>query len=434
MSQLDTIEFKECLFETQSQALYRIVHKGISRTIRCWNEPLSHQDIDRLQYVHAHEEGLPNIQRLISFEHGCAFVTHNCSGVPLSQIQSSLSPKMVYEVLEQVLTILHRNHLTFDSIHGIFLGFEGTLSILAPDISVVHPQIDGVWQLGWWALERLSSIDSNLARRLVEEGKQSEYNTLLQTALKRLELGLPNQQWTDSATQSFQHVCAFDPYQRWAPDTALKMFDAYAEQAIGLSLSQFCTQHHRLLEKPKFLKGSKTGQVHPIQEWKPQEKAALDTQETSESQDTVSLFGVFKNSNYQKQILQISLATFIILHLLTTASLWLGSLQEKQLSVEENPLISIEITHDGIKQLTLQPDSLPNNALDQDTKIDIKLTRSKRDLSTMIPPGIYELRVKHNRKTYKALVRLEESSRLQCTQTNNKTVECTHNNRNLAWD
>ena len=430
MPQLDTIEFKECLFETQSQALYRVLHNGISRTIRFWNEPLSSHDIDRLQYVHAHEAGLSKIHNVIAFEERCAFITHNCSGVPLSQIQSNLSPKMVYEIVEQVLTILHSNHLTFDSINGIFLGREGTLSISAPDISFSNQQIDGVWQLGWWALERLSSMDAHLARRLIEEGKHSEYNALLQTALQRLELGLPNQQWTDSAIQSFQYVCAFEPYKRWTADTAKKMFQAYADQAIGLSISQFCTQHHRLLEKPNVSKGNRTGQVHPVQEWKPQEDDIPGVQEVSKTQGVASLFNMFKKSTYQKQLLKISLITFISLHLVTTASIWLFSSQEKPASVEEDSAISIEITHDGIKQLVLRSDNPPDN----DSKVDIKLTRSKRDLSTTIPPGIYELRVKHNRKKYRALVRLEESSRLECTQTNHKTVECTHNNRSLAWE
>ena len=440
MSQLDTIELKECLFETQSQSLYRIVHKGISQTIRIWSAPLSTADIDRLQYLHAHEDALPNIQRLIAIENQCAFITHNCSGVPLSQIQSSVSPKMVYEVLEQVLTILHRNHLAFDTVDGILLNSEGTLFIAAPDTSLVHPQIDGVWQLGWWALERLSSIDANLARRLIEEGKQSEYNTLLQTALKRLELGLPNQQWTDSAIQSFQHVCAFEPHQRWAADSALQMFQAYAEQAIGLSILQFCTQHHRLLETPKLRKGSKTGQVLPVQPWESREQAHLETKERPDQQNTSSLFNIFdifdifdifKDPNYQKKILLISIATFVVLHLLTMTGMWLLS-PEKTPPVEEQSLVSIEIAHDGIKQLTLNPSSLSDKSLDRPD--EIKLTRSKRDLSSTIPPGIYELRVKHNRKKYSALIRLEESSRLQCVHTTNKNVECTHNNRNLAWD
>ena len=441
MSQLDTIEFKECLFETQSQALYRIVHKGLSQTIRLWSVPLSTADIERLQYLYAHEEALPNIPRLISLENRCAFVTNNCSGVPLPQIQSSASPRMVYEVLAQLLTILHQNHLTFDTVDGIFLTPEGTLSIAAPDISLVHPQIDGVWQLGWWALERLSSIDARLARQLVEEGKQSEYNALLQTALKRLELGLPNQQWTDSAIQSFQHVCAFEPYQRWTAATAQQMFEAYSEQAIGLSILQFCTQHHRLLETQKLVRGSKTGQVHPVQSWEPKEEAILDTQERSDPQDASSLlnifdifdiFDIFKDPNHQKKILSIGVATFVMLHFLTMTSMWVLSPEKTPAPLEEQSLVSIEITHDGIKQLTLNPNALSDKSLTPPD--EIKLTRSKRDLSTTIPPGIYELRVKHNRKKYSALVRLEESSRLQCIHTTTKDVECTHNNRNLAWD
>ena len=140
------------------------------------------------------------------------------NGVSISTLQSSLSPKMVYEILARVCTALHQSHTAISSAEGVFLTPQGNIFIYTPCLASELPSIDSVWLLGWWALQKLSPTDDLSAYTLIQ-GNEREYTAHLKQTLRNIESGLPNQQWIASVVQSFEHICAFDSKNRWTAET-----------------------------------------------------------------------------------------------------------------------------------------------------------------------------------------------------------------------
>ena len=115
--------------------------------------------------------------------------------------------KVVYEIVAQVCQALHQSHMAISSPQGILLSPQGNLFIFTPCLPRERSSMDSIWQIGWWALRRLTPTDGTTAQTLMLQRNETEYNSYLKQTLRNVESGLPNQQWIASVVQKFRiHV------------------------------------------------------------------------------------------------------------------------------------------------------------------------------------------------------------------------------------
>lgn len=420
-----TIVFQKCICATPVESLYTATVAGQDRFVRVWHQHLPNPIGQRLLYAYSMEEDLPKVYESIHAGNEQAFVMQRIPGIPITRLQSSLSPKVVYDIVSHILGILEHSHLELSSLDSILLTPKGNLLIVAPSIEQPSQRHNGVWLLAWWALQRLSALDTQPAQQYFRNQKETEYTTELKRVLSRLELGLPNQEWLNSAIQTLRHMCAFHKKQRWTATNALKMMEAYAQQAIGLELSQFCAQHARIFQEPKWSKGPKSGEVHPIKPW-----ILKDQSSDVPTAFIAQLKEIWKSKPQQRTLLSLSALTMLVCHSITAAAFWMVSPQDTQARPSDTPMdeISVTIQHDGVRKITLESVSDSSRTFD--------LTRSKRILETSVAPGPYQLKVKHKGKTLSLRLELDSDTRIDCQQAPQATptVQCTKNNRTISWD
>lgn len=408
MAEEHPLDFQDCIVHDERSAVYRVLHNGRSRFLRIWTELPDETTLERLQYVHSVEEDFPKSYELLNVNGQCGLLLQNMNGRSITSLQSSLSPKMVYEILAHVCHALHQSHMDLSSIDGILLSPQGNIYIYAPTLPSTG-QINGIWMLGWWAIQHLSTADMNQAHNLLVQGTVQEYEAYLKQALRGFESGLPNQQWISSVVQSLENMCTFDVERRWTAESAARMMNAYAEQAIGLDIGQFCSSHSRLFENVQFSKGVLSGQVHPAVRWKSrQANTALLT----------ILEQTWATSNTRTPFILAACGMFFGLHSLTAIGMWGSSLSET--TVKTETMIQVSMEHSGIRKLKLESGVINGP--------QISLTRSKRTSSTELPAGRYKLSIKHMNTMQAAFVELDSDAKIVCEHRTN-IVECTHNNR-----
>ena len=409
MPDQNTLEILDCVVEDNDSTVYRALYNGKPRHVRIWKSIPADVTLQRLQYVQSTKDEFPQPYQLINIQEQCGLLMQSMNGVSITTLQSSLSPKMVYEIFAHICKALHHSHTAVSSADGIFLSPQGNIFIYTPYLESELPSIDSVWLLGWWALQKLSPTDDLSAYTLIQ-GNEREYTAHLKQTLRNLESGLPNQQWIASVVQSFEHICAFDSRSRWTAETTSRMMSAYAEQAIGLDIGQFCSQHRRLFEGVQYPKGALSGQVHPCTEWNP-----------SKNSDTIStsIQNTWRIAQYRKQFLLTAACVFFGLHSITATGMWLRSTPPPAPTEE---LIQLSIEHTGIRKLTLE------NGLTDGTKIT--LSRSKRNTSLQVPTGKYKLTIKHMNALKSAFIQLDSDTQIACEHKSN-VVECSQNNRSI---
>ena len=172
---------------------------------------------------------------------------------------------------------------------------------------------------------------------------------------------------------------------------------AYAEQAIGLSLSRFCSQHTRLFDEIQYAKGSLSGQVHPCSKWlSPNSNPTITTViQQNLSADTRQYF------------LIAATTVFLGLHSITATGMWLTSTNADSGNTaitEEQAQLNIE--HSGIRNLTLE-----NGSTDG---VKIVLSRSKRSSVTTVPKGRYTLKVKHMNALKSTFIDIDSDTHIVC--------------------
>ena len=406
----NTLEILDCVVEENHSTVYSALYNGKTRHVRIWK---SHPDdvvLQRIQYVQSTQEEFPQPHQLIDIQGQCGLLMQSLTGVSIQTLQSSLSPKMVYEVLAKVCKTLHQSHTTLSSVEGVLLSPHGNIFIYTPCLESEYPSIDSVWLLGWWALQKLSPTDDLSAYTLIQ-GNEREYTAHLKQTLRYIESGLPNQQWIASVVESFEHICAFHPEHRWTADTTARMMSAYAEQAIGLDIGQFCIQRRRLFDGIQHPKGPLSGQVHPCGEWSPPKINSPTISTTIQR--------TFNLSKHRNHFFFSALGVFLGLHSITTAGIWLKGDPPVD-STEE--LIELKIEHTGIRKLTLEKSSTDG------TKIT--LSRSKRHISTQVATGKYKLTIKHMNALKSAFIQIESDTQIACEHKSN-IVECNQNNRSI---
>ena len=411
MSDQNTLEILDCVVEDNRSTVYRALYNGKPRHIRIWKTMPTDVTLQRLEYVLGTEEVFPNPDGLLNVQGQCGLLMQSINGISISTLQSSLSPKMVYEILAQVCTALRQSHMTLSSVEGVILSPHGNIFVYTPSPQADHPSIDSVWLLGWWALQKLSPTDDLSAYTLIQ-GNEREYTAHLKQTLRNIESGLPNQQWIASVVQSFEHICAFQPQNRWNAENTARMMTAYAEQAIGLDVGQFCAQHRRLFEGIQYPKGPLSGQVHPCTVWHPPKNSSPTI--------STSLQHTWSTSGNRTSFLITAVSVFLILHSITAAGMWLSA---ESPPVQTNELVELNIEHTGIRKLTLE------NGLNEGTKI--ALSRSKRSISTTIPVGRYKLTIKHMNALKSAFIQIDSDTQVTCEHKNN-IVECNQNNRSIS--
>ena len=408
MGDQNTLEILDCVVEDNDSTIYRALYNGKPRHVRIWKSIPDDTTLQRLKYVQSTQDGFPQPYQLINIQGHCGLLMQSLSGVSITSLQSSLSPKMVYEILAQVCGALYRSHITLSSVEGIFLSPQGNIFMYTPCQESESSSFDSVWLLGWWALQKLSPTDDLSAYTLIQ-GNEREYSVHLKQTLRNIESGLPNPQWIASVVQSFENICAFHPEKRWNAETVTRMMNAYSEQAIGLDIGQFCRQHRRIFENIQYSKGHLSGQVHPCTEWNPAKSPTISTS----LQNTLSL------SASRKHFLLSTAGVFFGLHSITAAGMWLRS---DPTPTPTDDLVKVTIEHTGIRKLTLE------NGLTDGTKI--ALSRSKRNTSTTIPKGRYKLTVKHMHALKSAFIQINADTNIVCEHKSN-SVECNQNNRTI---
>ena len=406
----NTLEILDCVVEDNHSTVYSALYNGKNRHVRIWKTNPDDMVLQRIQYVQSTKEEFPQPYQLIDIQGQCGLLMQSLTGVSIQTLQSSLSPKMVYEILAQVCKALHQSHTTISSVEGILLSPHGNIFIYTPCLESEYPSIDSVWLLGWWALQKLSPTDDLSAYTLIQ-GNEREYTAHLKQTLRHIESGLPNQQWIASVVESFGHICAFHPERRWTAETAARMMGAYAEQAIGLDIGQFCNQHRRLFEGIQYPKGPLSGQVHPCGEWSPP-KVSRPTISTVIQRN-------FNLSKHRSHFFLSTLGVFLGLHCLTVAGI---SLKGDPPVTSTEDLVELSIEHTGIQKLTLE------NSSTDGTKIT--LSRSKRNISTQVPSGKYKLTIKHMNALKSAFIQIESDTQIACEHKSN-IVECNQNNRSI---
>ena len=406
MADQNTLEILDCVVEDNDSTVYRALYNGKPRCVRIWKTVPDDSELQRLQYVQSTQDEFPQPYQLINIQGHCGLLMQSMSGVSITSLQSSLSPKMVYEILAQVCAALHRSHITISSVDGIFISPQGNIFMYTPCLESERSSFDSVWLLGWWALQKLSPTDDLSAYTLIQ-GNEREYTVHLKQTLRNIESGLPNPQWIASVIQSFENICAFHSENRWNAENTTRMMNAYTEQAIGLDIGQFCRQHRRIFESVQYAKGHLSGQVHPCTEWNPPKRPTMST----------SIHKTLSFSANRQYFLLSTAVVFFGLHSITAAAMWLRP-DPTPASTEE--LVQVTIEHTGIRKLTLE------NGLTAGTKI--ALSRSKRNTSTTIPKGRYKLTVKHMHALKSAFIRINTDTSIMCEHKNN-SVECNQNNR-----
>ena len=409
MSSQNTLEIQDCVVEDSDSTVYRALYNGKPRHVRIWKQIPDDHELQRLQYVYAVEEDFPQPYHLLNINEQCCLLLQSINGLSITTLQSSLSPKVVYEIVAKACQALHQSHMTLSSPQGIILSPQGNLFIYTPCLPKVSSSIDSIWQLGWWALRRLTPTDGSTAHTLMLQRNETEYNNYLKQTLRNLESGLPNQQWIASVLQSFEYMCAFHPTDRWNAETSSKMMRAYAEQAIGLSLSRFCSQHTRLFDGIQYTKGSLSGQVHPCTMWKVPNRTTHIT----------TTLQTHLPSEIKQYFLITATTVFLGLHSITATGMWIAS-NKTQAPIEATAQVHIE--HSGIRKLTL------GSGLTDGVKI--VLSRSKRTSETTIPKGRYKLTIKHMNALRSKFIDIDSKTHIVCEH-DGSVVECTQNNRTI---
>ena len=414
MSEQNTLEIQDCVVEDSDSTVYRALYNGKPRHVRVWQRIPDDNELQRLQYVYSAEEDFPQSYHLLNINGQCCLLLQSIRGLPITTLQSSLSPKVVYEIVAQVCQDLHQSHVTLSSPRGILLSPQGNLFIYTPCLPKERSAMDSIWHIGWWALRRLTPSDGTTAHALMLQRNETEYNNYLKQTLRNLESGLPNQQWIASVVQSFEHMCAFHPTVRWNAETTSKMMRAYAEQAIGLSLSQFCAQHTRLFDGIQYAKGPLSGQVHPCTKW----------QSPNSNPTITTVIQHNLNHDTRRYFLLAATTVFLGLHSITATGMWLTSTNTEAVSTEAQieEQVQLNIEHSGIRNLTLET-GIGNG-------VKIVLSRSKRSSTTTVPKGRYKMTIKHMNALKSTFINIDSDAHIVCEHDGN-TVECTQNNRTI---
>jgi len=412
MAEDHPLDIEDCIAHDEHSAVYRVLHNGRARCLRIWTEIPSKITLERLQYVHSVEEDFPKSYELLNVNGQCGLLLQNMSGRSITSLQSSLSPKMVYEISAQVCHALHQSHMELSSLEGVLLSPQGNIYIYTPSIPTPR-QFNSVWMLGWWAIQHLSTANMKQAGNLLLQGNIQEYQAYLKQSLRVLESGLPNQQWISSVVQSLENMCTSDIEHRWTAEAAARMMNAYAEQAIGLDIGQFCSTHSRLFDSVQFPKGPLSGQVHPAVAWK---SSPTNTNLSANMQHTIQQ--TWSTSSTRKPFLLTACGVFFGLHSLT--ALGIRNPLPGKTKPEVDSMVEVSIEHSGIRKLTLESGRMSGP--------QISLSRSKRTTSTTLPTGQYKLSIKHMNALQSAFIEINTDAKIVCEHRTN-IVECTHNNR-----
>lgn len=412
MAEDHPLDIQDCIVHDEHSAVYRVLHNGRSRCLRIWRELPSTVTLDRVQYVHSVEEDFPKSYELLNVNGQCGLLLQKMSGRSITSLQSSLSPKMVYEILAHVCHALHQSHMDLSSLEGVLLSPQGNIYIYTPSIPAQR-QFNSVWLLGWWAIQHLSTADMKQARNLLLQGNVQEYQTYLKQSLRVLESGLPNQQWISSIVQSLENMCTPEIEHRWTAEAAARMMSAYAEQAIGLDIGQFCSTHTRLFDSVQFPKGPLSGQVHPSVTWKSRQ---TNTNFSTSIQHTIQQ--TWSTSNTRKPFILTACGVFFGLHSLTALGMQESSPDKSKTEIDT--MVEVSIEHSGIRKLNLESGRMSGP--------QISLSRSKRTTSTALPTGQYKLSIKHMNALQSAFIEIDTDAKIACEH-NANIVECTHNNR-----
>ena len=159
----------DCVVEDNDSTVYRALYNGKPRHVRIWKSIPTDVTLQRLQYVQSTKD-FHNPYQLINVQGQCGLLMQSMNGVSISTLQSSLSPKMVYEILARVCQ--HSiNHIQRSLLHkASILSPQGNIFIYTPCLQDELPSIDSVWQIGWWALQKLSPTDGTSALH-IDTGK-----------------------------------------------------------------------------------------------------------------------------------------------------------------------------------------------------------------------------------------------------------------------
>ncbi len=421
MSASKNIIVQSCILHEDTHSLYMVRYKDKPLWLRKWNQQLPEVALNRLVYLYNSGQEFPRLHRTIRLGDTPGLLLEPCIGIPITTLQSSLSPKTIYEIATQILDTMRRTETSFVSMEGMLLNEQGQVFNCAPTLpqktSTMHN--DGVWTLGMWVLSKVCPVSTEHLYTFMQQQNAQQYNTALNKILTRLELGLPNQQWTNSAIQTIAHMCAFSPKQRWNAETSLKMMEAYAGQGIGLSLPVFCEQHRRIFGEHKYPSGPLTGQTLSFVPWIKKENEA----ETTTLSWKQTLKQTWHTPSNRRFLFGSTGISFLLLHLLTSLFMWM--LPPTTATEASSNRIAFEVHHDGVRKITLQ------NEAEQSTVA--KLSRSKRELTVNIDVGTYRFEVEHQNKRWTTFLELTENTRVECQQAV-ESVECTANNRMIQWD
>ena len=213
MSEQNTLEIQDCVVEDSDSTVYRALYNGKPRHVRVWQRMPDDNEFTTIAIRIWRRGRFPTVISSLDISGQCCLLLQSIRGLPITTLQSSLSPKVVYEIVAQVCQALHQSHMTISSPQGILLSPQGNLFIYTPCLPKERSSMDSIWQIGWWALRRLTPSDGTTAHALMLQRNETEYNKYLKQTLRNLESGLPNQQWIASVVQSFEtYVCLSSNY------------------------------------------------------------------------------------------------------------------------------------------------------------------------------------------------------------------------------
>ena len=132
MPDQNTLEILDCVVEDNNSTVYRALYNGKPRHVRIWKSIPTDVTLQRLQYVQSTKDEFHRYYRLINVQEQCGLLMQSVNGVSISTLQSSLSPKMVYEILARVCKALHQSHTALSSAEGVFLSPQGNIFIYTP--------------------------------------------------------------------------------------------------------------------------------------------------------------------------------------------------------------------------------------------------------------------------------------------------------------
>ncbi len=405
MTNDSVIEIKESLYQSDQQSVYRVLVNHDAHTLRVWNTPLTKRRLEKeIQLSHA-EPFLLYTKRVVDLEEQPALLCADVSGISLTTFKSSLSPKSVYEIGVHILKFVERTQFGFTDISSIFIESDGSLKFLSTQSEEENPGIVSYSGLliSLWIIEHLSGQSMHQAHQYLSNQKSGDYRHFIEFSLRSIKTGLPNAQWHPNAIQSFQHISAYQPVHRWPLIDTIRILDAYQEQSIGLSLSDFSRQHQRLFQDDRGVPGPLTGQIHPLTMWVIGSPSWFQSTLKVHSPINVGI---------------IAVVVFASCHLL-----FFGA---QSIYISSDDPLNIQITHSGLRSLSITGN---DDA--------IKVSRSNRDSSHALYAGKYDLTVQSpTKKVFRSVIILDEDGTLKCigNKKESLSVQCTIYNRRIKWE